>query len=382
MPRPASCAARPFSTRAAPAHGSSSWRRRSTSRIPFAEPSRARRVRVALACAGAFAFLWLVRRAGVGTIASTLARLDPRWLALCIAIEAAIFTGYAVRWGWVLRAAGGEATFGRLLGARLAGVAAGALTPGAKVGGEPLRALLLAEAGVPAGPAIASVVVDRGIELLANVAFAGGYCALFAARDAAGAGRVVPVVVASGIALAGAALLLRRRLGRGEGLVPERFLPVLARLGGTTDVLASTETSLRAVLFGHRRLLLAVLATALVLNALVFAEYAALLAAFDAGATLPELAGVLLGVGLAHALPVPGSIGALEGAQVAFAKAAGGGVALAVTAATAARLRDLLWTTPGTLWLATGARGGRGGPLDERGRNALTTDASTTRRER
>lgn len=303
-------------------------------------------------------------RAGPAAIAETIARLDPRWLALCIAIEAAIFTGYAARWGFVLEAAGGRASFGRLLGSRLAGVAAGALTPGAKVGGEPLRALLLAEAGVPAGAAIASVVVDRGIELLANVAFAGGYCAAFAMRDADGAGRVVPVVVASGVALSAAAFVLRSRLGRGEGLVPERFLPVLARLGGTKEVLTSTEASLRALLFGRRKLLLAVLVSALVLNALVFAEYAALLAAFGLRPTLPELAGVLLGVGLAHALPVPGSIGALEGAQVAFATAAGGGARLAVAAATAARLRDFLWTAPGALWLATGARGGRGGRAD------------------
>lgn len=319
-------------------------------------------MRAALAIAGAAAFLWLVHRAGPAAIADTLANVDPRRLALCIAIEAVIFTGYAIRWGWVLHAAGGHASFGRLLGARLAGVAAGALTPGAKVGGEPLRALLLAEVGVPAGPAIASVIVDRGLELLANVAFAGGYCALFALRDAAGARRVVPVVIASGLALTAAALVLRDRVGRGAGLVPERFLPALERLGGTKELLASTEDSLRAILFGRRRLLIGVLVTALALNALVFAEYAALLAAFDARATLPELAGVLLGVGIAHALPVPGSIGALEGAQAAFARAAGGGAALAVKAATAARLRDLLWTTPGMLWLVTGAGGGSGGP--------------------
>ena len=298
---------------------------------------------------------------GPATIAGTVARIDPRWFALCLAIEAVTFTGYAVRWGRVLEAAGGRASFARLLGARLAGISAGALAPGAKVGGEPLRALLLAEAGVPAGPAIASVVVDRGIELIANVAFAGGYCALFALRDASGAGRVLPVVVASGVALAAAALGLRTRLRSGASLVPDRFLPAIERIGGTRDVLGSTESSLRALLFGRRRLLVAVLLSALVLNGLVFAEFAALLAAFGAGATLPELAGVLLGVGLAHALPVPGSIGALEGAQAAFARAAGGGVALAVAAATAARLRDLLWTVPGMLWLAAGARGGRGG---------------------
>ena len=313
-------------------------------------------MRLALALLGTVALVILVRRAGVAGIAARLRDLDPRWLALCAGIEAAIFSGYAIRWGRILAAAGARASFGRLLGARLAGISVGALAPGAKVGGEPLRALLLAEAGVSAGPAIASVVVDRGIELLANVAFAGGYCALFAMRDAEGARRVLPVVLASGIGLLGAAIVLARRLGRGASLVPSRFLPVLERFGGTRAALVETESALRKLLFDHLPLLFVALVSALFLNALVFAEYAALFAAFGARPSLPELAASLLGVGLAHALPVPGSIGALEVAQAALVGAAGGDASLAITAATAARLRDLAWTLPGLAWLVAGTR--------------------------
>jgi len=131
---------------------------------------------------------------------------------------------------------------------------------------------------------------------------------------------------------------------------------VLERFGGTRAALVEPESALRKLLFDHRPLLFVALVSALFLNALVFAEYAALFAAFGARPSLPELAGSLLGVGLAHALPVPGSIGALEVAQAALVGAAGGDASLAITAATAARLRDLAWTLPGLAWLVAGTR--------------------------
>jgi hypothetical protein len=96
------------------------------------------------------------------------------------------------------------------------------------------------------------------------------------------------------------------------------------------------------------------------LNALILAEYAVLFVAFGARPTLPDLAGALLGVGIAHALPIPASIGALEGAQAAIFRLAGAGSATALVAATAARVRDIGWTVPGVLYLAwRGLRGRR-----------------------
>ena len=67
------------------------------------------------------------------------------------------------------------------------------------------------------------------------------------------------------------------------------------------------------------------------------------------------VAGALLGVGLAHALPIPASLGALEGAQAAVFELAGDGTRMAIIAATVARIRDLGWTLPGVAWLAWNA---------------------------
>ena len=95
---------------------------------------------------------------------------------------------------------------------------------------------------------------------------------------------------------------------------------------------------------------LAALAWALALNAVIFVDYLTLFAAFGPLPSLPDLAGSMLGVGFAHALPVPASIGALEGAQAAVFELAGQSHR-AIVAAAAVRLRDVLWTLPGLIYL-------------------------------
>ena len=311
-----------------------------------------RLVQLALALGGTLVLLELARRFGFDAIRARLTQIEPLWIAAYVAVEAVIFAGYTVRWRLLLRALDEDLSFGRLLGARLAGLAIGSLTPAAKLGGEPLRAYMVARDGVRAGPAIASVVIDRGLELVANVVFGVAYCALFALRDRGAAGQIVLVIGASGLALAAGVAVMIRRLRRGDSLVPARFVSVIERIGGSRAAVADAEDGMRILLFARPRLLKGALAASLVLNALILAEYAALFAVFGAHPSLPVLAGTLLGVGLAHALPVPASIGALEGAQVVAMRMAGGGSDLALVAAAVARVRDVVWTLPGLIVLA------------------------------
>jgi uncharacterized protein (TIRG00374 family) len=319
-----------------------------------------RTVQLALAALGVLVLVALVRRAGVDNVVETLAGVSPPWLALWLLTELAIFIGFALRWRALLTSLGTQVALPRLLGFRIAGLAVGTLTPGAKLGGEPLRAYMLARERVPAGTAIASVTVDRALELVANLVFAVGYCALFALRDSTTASRMLVVIVASGIAfIAGIAWLLRR-LRRGSSIVPARMHAVLDRLGASRETIQRTDDSLRELIFARPRLMAGALLASLCLNFLILAEYAVLFVAFGASPTLPDLAGALLGVGLAHALPIPASIGALEGAQAAVFELAGDGARMAIIAATVARVRDLGWTLPGVAWLAWGAlRGAR-----------------------
>ncbi len=303
---------------------------------------------------GALGLFWLVRQVGPETIAATLRAARPELLVLAFALFGVVALGTTLRWRALLAVLGSRPAVFRLLGIRLAGVAVGALTPGAKLGGEPLRAWLVSREGVAAGAAVASVVIDRVLELAANLVFAVAYCALFAGRDTTTAGRVLVLLVAVGVAFVAGAVWIARRLGSGRELVPKRFAPVLARLGRRGEVLAATDHALRRLLLEQRRLLALAFGISLALNLLVALEVAVLFAAFGVRLDLAELAGSMLGIGVAHALPLPGSLGALEGAQVTFLAAAGGGRQIQVTGAIVARVRDLVWTLPGLLWLVSG----------------------------
>jgi glycosyltransferase 2 family protein len=320
----------------------------------LSDSSRRERFRWAqavLALLGVAVLVFLVRRAGEAAIRSALDEVRPIYLVLDVVIVALIFVGFALRWRYLLRGLGLDVGLGSVLGARVAGLAVGTLTPGAKLGGEPLRAYLLGRRGVPLGPAIATVVVDRGIELLANVVFAVVYCALFAMRDVGAAGRVFAVVAAAGAGLTFGVRIVLKRLETGRSLVPARFRSVLERLGAGEATLADIDRALHELVFRHRRRVLVGLGWALVLNAVIFLDYLTLFAAFGPLPSLPDLAGSMLGVGFAHALPVPASIGALEGAQAAVFELAGESHR-AIVAAAAVRLRDILWTLPGLIYLA------------------------------
>lgn len=79
-------------------------------------------------------------------------------------------------WGTILAQYEEKTPFRQLLSARLAGHAVGYLTPSAKIGGEAVRVLMLEK--VNKKKAVASVVVDKTIELLAfSLLFLIGVCA-------------------------------------------------------------------------------------------------------------------------------------------------------------------------------------------------------------
>lgn len=314
-----------------------------------------RLVQALLGLLGLAVLALLVRRAGSAAIWDVLRGVRLPILLLDLSVVAAIFAGFAYRWRFLLRRLGVDAPFGAVLGARLAGLAVGTLTPGAKLGGEPLRAYMLGRGGWPLGPVIATVVVDRGIELLANVVFAVAYCALFAFRDASAAARVLAVVAAAGAGLVVVVRYWLRRLEAGLSLVPARFRAVLERLGASERTFGETDRALHELLFAQRRSVWIAFAWALALNLAIFADYLTIFAAFGPLPPLPDLAGSMLGVGLAHALPVPASLGALEGAQAAVFELAGAETRLVIVAAAVVRLRDVIWTIPGLVVLAAQA---------------------------
>lgn len=120
---------------------------------------------------------WMQRRwrllVGLGLLLVLVLIVDPRallraaadaqpgWLALGLACAVAANLVSAVRWWSLARWLGADVAPGWAIARYFGGVALNAMLPGAVVGGDVYRAHALVGAGLPWGPAAASVLVDR-----------------------------------------------------------------------------------------------------------------------------------------------------------------------------------------------------------------------------
>ena len=287
---------------------------------------------------GAAALAWVLVRYGVPAL--ELLASGPRLglLALFPFVVAASFTAYAWRWKVLLAGLDARPRLAALVGYRAAGQSLSSLIPSGKLGGEPLRTLLLARGGVGGAPAIAAVAVDRTLLRRGVPALEGAHVTVSLGAAALALGVTVTV----------------GRLRRGAGLVT-----ALARSSGLTrlaivrqqmDVLGAAEEEAARLIAQPRRIARA-FALGLLANLLVLAEYALLLAAFGLPSGPVAVVAAVFATGAAHSLPVPAAVGALEGAELWLFGMLGHPPAVGLAVGLAVRLREVAWVVPGILYL-------------------------------
>jgi uncharacterized protein (TIRG00374 family) len=82
------------------------------------------------------------------------------------------FMLYNLRWYMIIKKIyHGKLSFWQLFMHRMSAFAVSYVTPSAQTGGEPLRAMLLHDDGVPAGTSASSVIIDKGLEFAALAIF-------------------------------------------------------------------------------------------------------------------------------------------------------------------------------------------------------------------
>lgn len=317
---------------------------------------------------GAAALAWVLRQFG-GPAVALLAR-RPSGIRL-LGVMVAVAVGLALdglRWLVLLRGVGVRTGLGRLTLFRAAGQSVGSLLPSAKLGGEPLRMYLLARAGADMPTAIASVAVDRTLELGASTAFA---CVFAVFLLGAGVPELTGALVTVGLAAVGlviGAVVTARRLARGAGLVTAFVRTVrldrLGVVGSRLDVLEAAE-AVAARLVAEPARLARAFASGLAANLVVLIEYRWLLGAFGLPADPLAVVGAIFATGAAHALPVPGAVGALEGAMTWLFGVLGHPPEVGLAVGLAVRLRELVWVAPGLVYVLAVSFGRR--PVGARG---------------
>lgn len=310
-----------------------------------------------LVVAGA-ALGWILHRFGVPALAILATRPSPPRLAAFAAVVAVVFVVAAARWRLVLAGLAVRVALGPLVAYRAAGQSVGTLVPSGKLGGDPLRAYLLVRDGVATPDAIASVAVDRALDLGASAPFACLFAALLVQRGVpALEGALVSVTLGAAAIVVGL-LLATRRLRAGAGLVTSiAHSTGLARLGVVErqlGTIAAAEAEAARLVVQPGRMAWG-FAVGVAVNLIVCAEYWCLLSAFGLPAAPLAVVAAIFGTGAAHAMPVPAGVGVLEGGQMFLMGALGYPPEVGLAVGLAVRLRELVWVLPGLVYLA--ARG-------------------------
>jgi hypothetical protein len=303
---------------------------------------------------GTAALAWALHRYGEPAL-SLLARAPSApLLAAFVLVIAAEFATCGRRWGVLLAALGSHVALGTLMACRAAGHSLSTLIPSGRLGGEPLRAYLVAQHGVPTPQAIASVAVDRTLDMGSGSVFAAIFGSVLVQQGVPALRGAAFTLGTAAIGLAVGVGFMIRRLRRGEGVVTaiasgiglDRFGPVRARMGA----LGAAEGDVVALAAQPRRLGLA-FALGVAGHVLVLLEYWLLLSAFGLPSSPLAVVAAIFATGAVHSMPVPAGIGVLEGSQLWLFSMLGYPADVGFAVGLAVRLRELLWVTPGLGYL-------------------------------
>lgn len=310
---------------------------------------------------GVAIILALGLRFGLDEVRAAFGALRPGYLALYWVAAVTAFVGYGSRWYLLSRAFGVTAPLLRMVMARVAGDAVGSLMPGARLAGDPVRAVLVHGEGLGGAQATAGVAVDRMVELVGNVVCATTYVAIFSLSVTGGLARgpettLAGVLLCLMAALAVPVVMLRR------GVRPFGFLYGWGRgrdrLRGWRRLLCDTEEHLATFFQARPGWFVCGVGASVLIEAFVILEYHLLLRAFGIDLGLPTLLMVLVASGMARAVPTPAGLGALELGQVTVLALAGGQAELGFVVGLVIRFHETLWMAIGFLILAV-----RGLPL-------------------
>lgn len=307
--------------------------------------------RPVLAAAGVAVIGVLAIQVGPATIWDAFRTLS--WRLLLILVFPTCVAVLVDTLGWRFTFLRPPRSFRRLLAIRLAGEAVNLGTPTASVGGEPVKAYLL-RPDVPLRDGLASVVADKTTGVVAQVLllFTGilvGTVLLTVPRSLTlgiTAALAVEILCVAGFVI----VQLRGAIGGGGRLLAKLRLPPGRERQATLD---SMDQAVRSIYVGNTRGLLASAVchfTGFTLGTLEIYLVVRLLGIPISPATAFTIGAFGTAVKF-FSFMLPGSLGALEGGNVALFAAFGFPGALGLTYTLVRRLREIAWCAAGFVTL-------------------------------
>lgn len=282
--------------------------------------------------------------------------VDPVFIALYLASIVFIQLTLSWRWKAVLQSKDMDVvSFWQLNNQRLAGMAISFLTPTAKMGGEPVRALILSkESELSFEDSLSTVVIDKTIELTASGLFfvVGLLAALFTYSVSASTRNTFIGVIIFLLILIGGFFF---RVFNGKNFFAWIFsslqLNRIDKLKGVMEKLHEFEQLVVAFYQKDKRGLIYAVLISLISWIGMFFEYYFIGQIVGVNLSLLQVFFVFTFVGLAYLIPVPMAIGTLEAGQVSVFSMIGLSSAIGLGVSLVVRAKDMLISAYGLVCL-------------------------------
>jgi len=290
---------------------------------------------------------WALRTVPLAEIGRILTQISGEQIFVLFLVNGAIVLLLGMRWWLILRAQGYQLPFLSIARYRLAAFGVSYFTPGPHFGGEPLQVIFLHQRhAVDTSSALASVTLDKVIELLSNFGFLSVAIALVLRNGILGSELLFGVQAVSVIFLFLPVLYLSALL-LGQGFV-SRLLANTEK--NWAEAVKGGEEQLIELLRENRTLLLSTLMASILVWFALLLEYWLALRFLGLNLSLIQLLAIVVAARLAMLAPTPGALGALEAAQVLAMQTLGFDPAFGLSLSLLIRARDLLFGGLG-LWL-------------------------------
>lgn len=301
---------------------------------------------------GLLIFIYAIKIIGVDEIVHQFQTIDPFHILLYLLVSMILVTVLMLKWQYILRTLGYKVKFFNLFMYRQMGYSIGYVVPSFYIGGQTIKALFLKKHDIPTTDAIASVLIDRAVELPLNFLVA---CFMFILIIYTLSLPTYMVIILASILviLISLAVFFFYRVFNKKycfaKLTKKTFLKNLKFISQVQDKIEETESNLIRFFNGNKKHFITSLLFSCVLWFLMMLEFKTALSIVGFNATLAQIYLVVTMTGFAMMFPVPASIGVMELSQIAIAVMVGIPPAVAVALSILVRTRDFMWILLGII---------------------------------
>ena len=285
-------------------------------------------------------------------------------LAALFLFNIVIVLSMSGRWWFILRGLGYRVNYFQLSGYRLAAFGISYFTPGPQFGGEPLQVWVLkSKHQIPSSNALASVTVDKLLELFVNFTILawGGIVVFrqaFVPRDSAGwllfltfMLWLIPAALLLAMARGFTPLAAVFRWTIGRTLISKALRGYADKLNRYEETIAESEAQVALLWQNGSKELTAAFIVSVLTWVLWFVEFWLMYYLLGLSLSFAELLIVVTAVRFAFLLPLPAGLGTLEASQYIAMNALEQSPAIGLSATVFIRVRDFLLAGLG-LWLS------------------------------